>query len=175
MGGTEDKQAEINLRKGGERIRAASCHRSQIADGVTRVATMAQVSLVIACAVSYLVTLTLAEVDVTGTLSCHQRTYQYQISKPFINDLGEVIPCSGLVSVRSCWGRCDSSEVADFRVPYKISQHNVCTYTSRTSRRVRLQDCHADHPDPYAEVFDASDCQCRKCTTANTSCEHITG
>ena len=47
------------------------------------------------------------------TLMCHVRHYQFRIHKPDVldPDTGAVLRCSGVVTVNSCWGRCDSSEV----------------------------------------------------------------
>ncbi|GFO16675.1 glycoprotein hormone beta-5-like [Plakobranchus ocellatus] len=52
-------------------------------------------------------------IDPRTTLVCHLRHYQFRVDKPDIVDpeTGSVLRCSGMVTVNSCWGRCDSSEV----------------------------------------------------------------
>ncbi|KAK3784569.1 hypothetical protein RRG08_003377 [Elysia crispata] len=110
------------------------------------------------------------------TLMCHVRHYQFRIHKPDVldPDTGAVLRCSGVVTVNSCWGRCDSSEVGDFMMPFRISNHPVCTYNGRIRRVVTLSDCHG-YPDPTVEVFDARECKCQICDSDITSCENLNG
>lgn len=124
--------------------------------------------------VSLIVTAT-ASVDSATTLQCHIRSYKYTINKPHTTASGEVLQCYDDVTVNSCWGRCGSNEYADFKVPYKISAHPVCTYNGRRSRIVTLSQCDQRHPDPTAEVFDALECTCQKCESYSTNCENING
>lgn len=64
-----------------------------------------------------LVTLTLcniytseAEVNTDRILGCHPRMYKFNASKTAeVN--GELLSCWDMVTVYSCWGRCDSFEV----------------------------------------------------------------
>nr|ARS73220.1 glycoprotein beta-5 [Deroceras reticulatum] len=114
-------------------------------------------------------------IDPSTTLSCHVRRYQLHITKPPVYDRdGVVYRCSGWVTVNSCWGRCDSSEIGDYQMPYKISHHPVCTYTGRVSRVVTLPNC-PGYPDPTEIVFDATGCDCRRCNSDYTSCENLSG
>ncbi|RUS74788.1 hypothetical protein EGW08_017455 [Elysia chlorotica] len=115
-------------------------------------------------------------INLQTTLLCHPRHYQYRMQKPDVLDpsTGAVLRCSGVVTVRSCWGRCDSSEIGDFMMPFRISYHPVCTYSGRVRRVVRLEDC-PGYPDPTVEVFDASDCNCQICDSDITSCENLNG
>ncbi|NP_001191597.1 glycoprotein hormone beta subunit [Aplysia californica] len=114
-------------------------------------------------------------VDPRTTLSCHVRSYQFRVTKPpVISEDGQILRCSGIVTVNSCWGRCDSSEIGDYLMPYRISHHPVCTYTGRVPRQVTLSGCE-DYPDPTFEVFDAAGCECRLCDSDYTSCENLNG
>lgn len=115
------------------------------------------------------------QINPLTTLECHLREYTYAISKDMVSETGEYMPCSDKVTVYSCWGRCDSYEFGDWKVPYKISYHPVCTYTSRRSRKVRLRHCHPNHPEPIHEVFDAVACSCKLCNPDFTSCENLNG
>ncbi|CAG5126290.1 unnamed protein product [Candidula unifasciata] len=114
-------------------------------------------------------------INPSTTLNCHIREYQMQVTKPqaYDND-GQVVECSGSVTVNSCWGRCDSSEIGDYILPYRISHHPVCTYTGRTSRVATIAGC-PNYPDPTVLVFDATGCECRLCNTDYTSCENLNG
>jgi len=114
-------------------------------------------------------------IDPRTTLACHVRSYQFRVVKPTVLDShGRVLRCAGSVTVNSCWGRCDSSEIGDYVMPYRISHHPVCTYTDRIWRRVTLQGC-GDYPDPTVEVFDAASCECKLCDSDFTSCENLNG
>ncbi|KAK3093509.1 hypothetical protein FSP39_016608 [Pinctada imbricata] len=107
--------------------------------------------------------------------NCYVRDYRFQASKPFVTKSGYVLPCSDVITVKSCWGRCDSSEIADYKIPFKISNHPVCTYSGAKKRIVRLQNCHPLHPDPYYVIYDASKCACRTCNPEYISCENLNG
>ncbi|PVD25803.1 hypothetical protein C0Q70_13463 [Pomacea canaliculata] len=97
-------------------------------------------------------------VDPSTTLGCHVRLYQFHAVKPdIITANGDILTCQGDVTVNSCWGRCDSSEIGDFKMPFKISHHPVCTYTGQRERTVVLSDCEG-YPDPTLQVFDATGC-----------------
>ena len=65
-------------------------------------------------------------------------------------------------------------QIGDFKMPFKVSHHPVCTYTGQVRRTVRLSDC-AGYPDPTIEVFDAAGCACRLCDSDFTSCENLNG
>ncbi|KAK2169615.1 hypothetical protein LSH36_8g02017 [Paralvinella palmiformis] len=108
------------------------------------------------------------------TLECHVREYKYTVTKETIlKPDGRILECSGQVVVDSCWGRCDSSEIPDFKVPYKLSDHPVCTYGEISRRIVNLDNCHPDYPHPEHEVIDAVWCSCSVCTGNDTSCQTL--
>ncbi|KAI0239223.1 Thyrostimulin beta-5 subunit [Lamellibrachia satsuma] len=131
--------------------------------------------LLLMVAVSCGATLTHDVIDTELTIKCHVRNYTYRISKPYPLKNGTQLPCYDDVDVDSCWGRCDSNEIADYEPPYKQSSHPVCTYSGRQSRSYRLRHCHPAHPEPYAEVFDAVACVCKTCSADDTSCEDFNG
>ncbi|XP_013420784.1 thyrostimulin beta-5 subunit [Lingula anatina] len=107
-----------------------------------------------------------------NVLSCLETEYTYTINKPYQDpDTGEELHCYDEVTVYACCGRCQSYEYGEIGTPFKISEHYVCTYKTKTPRTVTLTHCHPDHPDPTAEVFDAT-CECRKCSSDDTSCEN---
>ncbi|KAK7103950.1 thyrostimulin beta-5 subunit-like [Littorina saxatilis] len=110
------------------------------------------------------------------TLQCHVRSYSFRATKPpIVNENGDLVTCEGEVHVNSCWGRCDSSEIGDFKMPFKVSRHPVCTYTGRVVRTVTLSECQGYPGDPTIEVFDAAGCACRLCDSDFTSCENLNG
>jgi len=114
-------------------------------------------------------------IDPVTTTSCHVRAYRLHIvKKPYITPEGEVITCQAMVSVDSCWGRCESHEIGDYLPPWRLSHHPVCSYRALRRRRVPLPHCRG-HPEPYADVFDATDCVCRMCDSDYTSCEDLNG
>ncbi|XP_071162322.1 thyrostimulin beta-5 subunit-like [Mytilus edulis] len=113
--------------------------------------------------------------DFDSMLACFRREYNFRATKPFITRHGLVLPCSDIITVYSCYGRCDSSEIADYKIPYKISNHKVCTYGDVQKRTVTLTNCHPLHPDPTYEVFDATFCSCKSCSSDSTSCENLNG
>ncbi|XP_060602227.1 thyrostimulin beta-5 subunit-like [Ruditapes philippinarum] len=131
-----------------------------------------------AVSVSILVTLTLcyirtsdALINIDRILGCHPREYTFNASKT-VEVNGEMLSCWDEVTVYSCWGRCVSFEYADYKIPYKISYHPVCTYTGMKTKKVKL-NCHAAFPDPYYEIFDASGCSCKLCDSRNTRCKNL--
>lgn len=65
-------------------------------------------------------------------------------------------------------------QIGDFKMPFKISHHPVCTYTGQRERTVVLSDCEG-YPDPTLQVFDATGCACRGCDSDFTSCENLNG
>nr|AXL95452.1 thyrostimulin beta [Conus ermineus] len=116
-----------------------------------------------------------SEVNPGTTLQCHVREYSYRTSKPpLLNQRGDLVTCEGIVRVNTCWGRCDSYEVGDFQMPFKVSHHPVCTYAGYRRRTVTLGNCRG-YPDPTIEVLDATACACRPCDSADTSCENLDG
>ncbi|KAL5005917.1 hypothetical protein ScPMuIL_017075 [Solemya velum] len=121
------------------------------------------------------VTLTFA-VNLQTTIHCHVRRYSYHADKSIRNEDGSVLlPCWDNILVNSCWGRCDSSEIANYKMPYKISHHPVCTYGRYRRRTVQLTHCDPRHPDRSYTVIDAVSCNCKLCNPHNTSCESLSG
>ncbi|GFR83313.1 glycoprotein hormone beta-5-like [Elysia marginata] len=79
-----------------------------------RLYTLAPGSLLALLLTVLSLTVTSAEfINPRTTLMCHVRHYQFRVHKPDVihPSTGAVLRCSGLVTVNSCWGRCDSSEV----------------------------------------------------------------
>lgn len=105
-----------------------------------------------------------------STLACHESHYEYIYNNTLISPTGTVYHCMGPVRVLSCWGRCDSQEVPDYRMPYTVPNHPVCTFSTRRTARVRLAYCHPDHPNPEVEVVEAGGCACMPCSSTDTSC-----
>ncbi|XP_060062663.1 thyrostimulin beta-5 subunit-like [Ylistrum balloti] len=106
---------------------------------------------------------------------CYERVFKMFASKPYRTPSGKELPCKDMIPVRSCWGRCDSSEIPDYRIPYKISNHSVCTYGGLRERTLTLTHCHPLHPDPTYTVYDATHCICGSCDSEFTSCENLNG
>lgn len=81
--------------------------------------------------------------------------------------------CWDHVSVWSCWGRCDSREISDWKFPYKKSYHPVCVHAGRSKAVATLRHCHplADSETRLYEYLEATSCHCQTCTTLDTSCE----
>ncbi|KAK3599628.1 hypothetical protein CHS0354_029084 [Potamilus streckersoni] len=109
-------------------------------------------------------------------LGCHVGLYFLPVYKPYKTDDGRILQCYGRVPVRICKGTCDSYELGDYKMPYTISHHPVCTYKAVSEpRTVTLENCHPDHPDPTYKVFDATQCECSVCEPKYTSCENYNG
>ena len=62
-------------------------------------------------------------------------------------------------------------QIPDYKVPFKIINHPVCTYGEIRPRTVKI--CGDDHPAPFAKVFDAVSCVCQPCSRSNASCESL--
>nr|UTH78537.1 thyrostimulin beta-5 subunit [Hediste diversicolor] len=104
----------------------------------------------------------------------HCRLYpnwKLSVNRDFLAENGTIIPCSAVIDVSVCVGGCDTSEIPDYKVPFKIINHPVCTYGDVKPRTVRI--CGDDHPAPFAEVFDAVSCVCQPCSRSNASCESL--
>lgn len=50
-------------------------------------------------------------VNLDSVINCYERTFNMYVTKPYRTPSGHVLACKDMVPVRSCWGRCDSSEV----------------------------------------------------------------
>lgn len=71
--------------------------------------------------------------------------------------------CWDHVSVWSCWGRCDSREISDWKFPYKKSYHPVCVHAGRSKAVAMLRFCHplADPETRRYEYMEANACHCQ--------------
>lgn len=71
--------------------------------------------------------------------------------------------CWDHVSVWSCWGRCDSREISDWKFPYKKSYHPVCVHAGRSKAVAMLRFCHpqADPEIRRYEYLEANACHCQ--------------
>ncbi|KFM62737.1 Glycoprotein hormone beta-5, partial [Stegodyphus mimosarum] len=81
--------------------------------------------------------------------------------------------CWDIIRVTSCWGRCDSFEIPDWRFPYKISVHPVCIHDHKKLRRVLLRNCDPG-ADPHLriyEYYEAETCSCKVCNSSDTFCD----
>lgn len=142
-------------------------------------------------------------------LGCHMRLYTYRITQTdekgihsFAFQLLQSIidefaghECWDYVNVWSCWGRCDSREISDWKFPFKKSYHPVCVHAGRSKAVAVLRHCHpmADPTTKRYEYLEANGCHCqvqstteviqillcwmpvsftiKTCTTTDTSCE----
>ncbi|KAH8240311.1 hypothetical protein KR032_010819, partial [Drosophila birchii] len=102
-------------------------------------------------------------------LGCHRRLYTYKVTQTDI--LGN--ECWDYVSVWSCWGRCDSSEISDWKFPYKRSFHPVCVHAKRHRAVAILKNCHSEADESISKYhyMEAVNCHCQTCSTQDTSCE----
>ncbi|XP_046457259.1 uncharacterized protein LOC124204257 [Daphnia pulex] len=107
------------------------------------------------------------QMDATPT--CFRRPYTFKVYQ----EDSEGRSCWDVVTVTSCWGRCSSNEIADWRFPFKRSQHPVCQHDSILPRAITLRNC-----DPEVNLgtelymaLDAVTCRCELCRTDTTNCE----
>ncbi|GFR83321.1 glycoprotein hormone beta-5-like [Elysia marginata] len=85
------------------------------------------------------------------------------------------LPRAGYKHLTSCITLLSlAAAIGDFVMPFRISNHPVCTYNGRLRRLVTLSDCDG-YPDPTVEVFDAKECKCQICDSDITSCENLNG
>ncbi|XP_042226490.1 thyrostimulin beta-5 subunit-like [Homarus americanus] len=106
-----------------------------------------------------------------STLECHRRQYTYKVHKT--DDEGRI--CWDFINVMSCWGRCDSNEIADWKFPYKRSHHPVCMHEETQLTVVTLGNCE-DNAAPGTETYsyhEATRCACSVCKTSEASCEGL--
>lgn len=102
-------------------------------------------------------------------LGCHKRKYTYRVSQS--DKFGR--SCWDFVSVNSCFGRCDSNEISDWKFPFKRSYHPVCVYAGRVATIATLRNCDPD-TEPETSRYhylEAVGCKCQMCTSLDTSCE----
>ncbi|XP_053211643.1 uncharacterized protein LOC128395263 [Panonychus citri] len=110
-------------------------------------------------------------VDLSSTLECHRREFTFNASRS--DSLGR--KCWGLVTAMSCWGRCDSSEIADYKFPYKLSWHPLCIHNRRQVRSALLLNCDrgVHHSLKVYKYVDAVSCSCQRCDSSIASCEGV--
>ncbi|XP_044733529.1 thyrostimulin beta-5 subunit [Chrysoperla carnea] len=110
-------------------------------------------------------------IDSASTLECHRRLYTYRAMQTDSRGLS----CWDSLSVMSCWGRCDSNEISDWRFPYKRSYHPVCMHASRTPKTVILRHCDygVESGTNRYEYLEATSCKCQACSSSDTSCEGL--
>lgn len=111
----------------------------------------------------------IVEGPTAAPLGCHRRLYTYRVTQS--DSKGR--ECWDHVIVMSCWGRCDSSEISDWKFPYKRSYHPVCVHASRSKSVAMLRHCHpeADPETRRYEYMEAVSCHCHTCSSTDTSCE----
>ncbi|XP_050521484.1 thyrostimulin beta-5 subunit [Daktulosphaira vitifoliae] len=105
----------------------------------------------------------------TKELDCNRKLYSFRVSNTDINGR----TCSDEIEVMSCWGRCDSNEVSDWRFPYKRSHHPVCIHGGRKLTKYILKNCELG-VEPGTEVYvfqQATSCKCHACKSSEASCE----
>ncbi|XP_075149239.1 glycoprotein hormone beta 5 [Haematobia irritans] len=108
-------------------------------------------------------------IPAAGHLGCHQKMLTYRVTQA--DSKGR--ECWDYVSVAACWGHCDSSEISDWKFPYKRSFHPVCVHATRQPAVAVLRNCHPE-ADEFArryEYLEAVSCHCHTCSTMDTSCE----
>ncbi|GIY35225.1 thyrostimulin beta-5 subunit [Caerostris darwini] len=104
-----------------------------------------------------------------NTLDCHRREFTFKASQTDENGL----QCWGVVTAMSCWGRCDTGEIGDWRFPFKRPFHPVCMHESREIRTTLLRNCDPDADLRIAEYeyYEAVSCACFVCDSSSTSCQ----
>lgn len=112
-----------------------------------------------------------AFIDPDSTLQCHLREYTHKVYRK--DSLGR--KCWDTITVLSCWGRCDSYEIADWQFPFKISHHPVCMHGERKLRKVDLRHCEAnvEAGTSIYEFYEAAACTCQMCSTSYTNCQGL--
>nr|XP_015930088.1 thyrostimulin beta-5 subunit-like [Parasteatoda tepidariorum] len=107
--------------------------------------------------------------NLKGVLSCLRREYTLKATRTDRDGR----QCWDIIRAISCWGRCDSFEIPDWRFPYKISVHPVCMHERRKLRRVELRNCDpgADEELRFYEYYDAESCSCGVCNSSDTFCD----
>lgn len=95
----------------------------------------------------------------SASLRCNRRLYTYRISQS--DSAGR--ECWDHVSVWSCFGRCDSKEISDWKFPYKRSYHPVCVHAARAKAVAYLRQCDANvEPETRRyEYMEAVECHCQ--------------
>ncbi|XP_076315566.1 thyrostimulin beta-5 subunit-like [Tachypleus tridentatus] len=107
-----------------------------------------------------------------STLACHKREYTFKATRTDSNGH----QCWDYLNTMSCWGRCDSGEIADWRFPYKKAYHPVCMHSKKQQRKVKLKHCDKLAETQLAEYvyYEALTCGCQLCRSSSSSCESLT-
>ncbi|XP_076365831.1 thyrostimulin beta-5 subunit-like [Tachypleus tridentatus] len=115
--------------------------------------------------------ITVAEIRPESTLECHKRLYTFKATRT--DSKGR--QCWDYLNAMSCWGRCDSGEIADWRFPYKRSYHSVCMHDEKQLRKVTLTHCDLDVEPQLRDYlfYEAVSCSCQICHSSTASCESV--
>ncbi|RWS14064.1 glycoprotein hormone beta-5-like protein [Dinothrombium tinctorium] len=105
------------------------------------------------------------------TLECLRREYRYTAMR--MDSHGR--RCWERITVWSCWGRCDSGEISDWKFPYKRSYHPVCLPDRKRWRTIKLRNCDEEAPLElmYYRYLEAVSCKCDICRSSIASCEGV--
>lgn len=110
-----------------------------------------------------------AEEPIAQPLGCHKRTVTYRITQ---ND-PQGMQCWDDVKIMTCWGRCESNEITDYKFPYKQSFHPVCVHAGRLPSVAHLKNCHPEAGEEARryEYVEPVSCHCHICMSIDTECE----
>lgn len=106
-----------------------------------------------------------------ASLRCTRRLYTYRISQS--DSAGR--ECWDHVSVWSCFGRCDSTEISDWKFPYKRSYHPVCVHAGRAKAVAYLRQCEEGvEPETRRyEYMEAVACNCQVSSIVKNDILHM--
>ncbi|CAM1154229.1 gpb5 (predicted) [Pycnogonum litorale] len=118
---------------------------------------------------SYLLQGDYSDINPESTLKCHRREFTYKVVRK--DKFGR--KCYGYITAMSCWGRCDSNEIADWRFPFKKSYHPVCMHDEMILNRIELTNCDkgAEREARIYEYIEAVSCSCQICQSSIASCQ----
>ncbi|KPM03655.1 hypothetical protein QR98_0020890 [Sarcoptes scabiei] len=104
------------------------------------------------------------------TLDCHERSFTF---KAIQTDPKTGLQCRDYIKLLSCWGRCNSGEISDYRFPYKRSFHYVCIHNFIERKAFKLTDCDPGAPEhlQWYRTVVAKSCVCRQCESSMANCE----
>ncbi|NP_001232960.1 uncharacterized protein LOC100168739 isoform X1 [Acyrthosiphon pisum] len=125
------------------------------------------VCMAVLCAVSSMIVW--SSVAGYDMLDCNRQLSTFQVSNTDENGR----TCSDEIDVMSCWGRCDSNEVSDWRFPFKRSHHPVCIHDGQVLTKFMLKNCEEGvQPGTEFYVFpQAMSCKCHTCKSSEAACE----
>jgi hypothetical protein len=68
-----------------------------------------------------------------------------------------------------------SSQIADWRFPYKQSYHPICGHDKKRMKKIRLKYCEegVDERIRSYKIVEAVTCSCRVCHSSLASCEGL--